>query len=185
MGGVDKICLFYASRNGQSRRIAERLAQQLAEKGISAIPRDLKIDFPSIEQISQSRLLIVIASIRYGFHLPEATRLLRAYNKIFIGMKNCKLAVVSVNLTARKPGKDTAEGNYYLRKWLSRNKLKPTIAVPIAGSLEYPHYNWFDKFMIRLIMTITGGPTDPTKVTEFTQWDRIDNLAIRIAEEAI
>ena len=34
--------------------------------------------------------------------------------------------------------------------------------------------------MIRLIMSITGGPTDGTSVIDYTPWDRLPELAGRI-----
>lgn len=180
MSGTKKAGLFYATRDGQAVRIAQRLSERLAKSGIAAVPQDLKVDFPDTRKIKDIGVIIVIASIRYGFHLPEATRLLRKYKEACeqdTKASACKLVIVSVNLTARKKGKDTATGNVYLRKWIARHEIKPALAVPIAGRLDYPKYNWFDKFMIRLIMTITKGPTDTTQVVEFTQWDRVDKLA--------
>jgi menaquinone-dependent protoporphyrinogen oxidase len=35
--------------------------------------------------------------------------------------------------------------------------------------------------MIRLIMWMTHGPTDPAAVVEFTDWQRVDDFAQRIA----
>ncbi|MGI9233774.1 MAG: menaquinone-dependent protoporphyrinogen IX dehydrogenase, partial [Woeseiaceae bacterium] len=34
----------------------------------------------------------------------------------------------------------------------------------------------FDKHMIRLIMWITKGPTDPMLTVEFTDWDKVDEF---------
>jgi menaquinone-dependent protoporphyrinogen IX oxidase len=33
-------------------------------------------------------------------------------------------------------------------------------------------------------MKLTGGPTDPRGTFEFTDWDRVDAFALRIAELA-
>jgi menaquinone-dependent protoporphyrinogen oxidase len=89
--------------------------------------------------------------------------------------------LASVNLTARKPGKDTAEGNVYLRKLIARNSLSPVLATAFAGRLDYPRYGLFDKTMIRFIMLVTGGPTDPASVVEYTRWDKVDAFAGEIA----
>ena len=50
-----------------------------------------------------------------------------------------------------------------------------------AGKIDYPRYGFVDKQMIRLIMWITKGPTDPTLTVEFTDWDSVDEFARRIA----
>jgi menaquinone-dependent protoporphyrinogen IX oxidase len=39
-----------------------------------------------------------------------------------------------------------------------------------AGALRYPRYRWYDRFMIRLIMKMTGGETDTSKEVVYTDW---------------
>ncbi len=51
-----------------------------------------------------------------------------------------------------------------------------------AGKLDYPKYGPFDRFMIRFIMWITKGPTDPTTVVEFTDWQQVEAFG-RVASE--
>src|SRR5690348_4572822 len=117
--------LYYATRDGQSRRIAERIADRLRERGIAASPENLATSVPAPAQLGAAPLLVLIAAIRYGKHLPEARRLLDAYAAL---SSPPPLVFVSVNLTARKPGKDTPEGNVYLRKTIVRYRLRPLAA---------------------------------------------------------
>lgn len=171
--------LLYATRDGQSRRIAAHVAARLAESGITASPRDLSVAFPAPADLAASKLIVIVAAVRYGRHLPEAERLLVAFRDL---PALAPLVFVSVNLTARKPGKDTAEGNQYLRKLLARHRLKPILATAVAGRLDYQRCNWLDRQAIRLIMKMTGGPTDPESCIEFTQWKAVDEIASRIAD---
>ncbi len=173
------VLLVYATRDGQSRRVAARIANQLAKGGIAAPPLDLAVAFPEAVDLAASRVIAVVAAVRYGHHLPEAERFLKAHRHL---LALVPLAVVSVNLTARKPGRDTAGGNRYLQKWLARHRLKPALATAVAGRLDYPRYGWLDKQIIRLIMRVTGGPTDPRSCVEFTRWSAVDEIALRIAD---
>ncbi len=168
--------LLYASRDGQAHRIADRIAARLAVSGIRATPQDVAGVVPAA--IDRSCLVVLVAAVRYGRHLPEAERFLTAFRALD---NPPALAFLSVNLTARKPGKQSAEHNVYLRKTLRRHQLKPVLATAIAGRLDYPRYTPFDRFMIRLIMMMTAGPTDPTAVVEYTDWNQVDELAGRIA----
>lgn len=168
---------YFASRDGQSRRIADHISAKLAEAGIDAKPQDLAAAEPQAADLAQARLLLVIAAVRYGKHLPEAESLMSTYRTLSAPPR---LVLASVNLTARKPGKDTAEGNAYLRKWIARHQLKPVLATAFAGRLDYPRYDWFDRQMIRLIMKLTGGPTDPTAQVEYTSWPAVDAFAAQI-----
>ena len=164
-----EMLLFYATRDGHSRRIAAHIAARLAERGICAAPHDLAGAFPAPADLAAAPLVVVVAAVRYGRHLPEAERFFATYREL---LARTRLVFVSVNLTARKPGKDTAAGNQYLRKSIARHQLKPALAAAVAGRLDYPHYGWFDKQIIRLIMKMTGGPTDPRSCVEFTAWRR-------------
>jgi menaquinone-dependent protoporphyrinogen oxidase len=169
--------LFYATRDGQSRRIAERIATRLAESGISAPPVDLASAAPANLDLSQARLVAIVAAVRYGRHLPEAHRFFDVYRSL---PAPPPLGLVSVNLTARKPGKDTAAGNPYLRKLISRYGLRPAVAVAIGGRLDYARYRWWDRQIIRFIMMLTGGPTDPTACVDYASPDAIDAVAANI-----
>lgn len=172
------LLLLYASHDGQSRRIAARIAARLAGQGIGALPRDLATGVPEAEDFEMAPLVVVVAAVRYGRHLPAADRALAAYKQS--GSK-ARLVFVSVNLTARKPGRNTMETNQYLRRSLQRHDVAPVLAAAVAGRLDYPRYGWLDRQIIRLIMKLTGGPTDPRSCTEFTDWDGVEAIAQRIA----
>ncbi len=170
---------FYATRDGQSRRIAERIAERLAEKKIQVLPHDLAGSLPAPHCLEQARLVVVVAAVRYGRHLPEADQFLALYRTLGAPPP---LVLLSVNLTARKPGKDTVEGNSVLRKSIKRHRLAPALALAIAGRLDYSLYSWRDRQLIRFIMSLTGGPTDLKACVEYTVWSRVDDVALQIAE---
>lgn len=173
-----KMFLFYATHDGQSRRIADKIWGNLARKGINATLVDLSCGIQSASNWQSSDMIVLISAVRYGMHLPAANGFISEYVKL----KNPPpLALVSVNLTARKPNRKTAQENPYLRKWIKRCKLSPAMAVAFAGRLDYPDYGWFDRLMIRLIMKITGGVTDPQARVEYTNWDEVNLFADEIA----
>lgn len=173
------IAIYYASHDGQTRRIATRIAARIGERGRETRLTDLGERTPTRAEIEAAGGVVIAAAIRYGHHLTEADALVTACRDLFTARPP---AVVSVSLTARKPNKRTAETNIYLRKWLHRHDLRPIVAAAVAGRLDYPSYRPLDRLMIRLIMKITGGPTDPTARIEYTDWDAVDALADRIAE---
>lgn len=171
--------ILFATRDGQSRRIAERIALRLTAIGVDPRLMDLGNARPTPNDLKSGEPIIVLAAVRYGKHLPEAEQFLADYKRL---ASPPPLVLLSVNLTARKPGKDTAEGNVYLRKLIHRHGLKPALAQAIPGRLDYARYTWLDRQLIRFIMVLTGGPTDPTACVEYTVWDKVDALADRIAE---
>jgi len=171
--------LYYATRDGQSRRIAEHIFRRLAESEMLAPPQDLAGTLPAPAELAAASVVVLIAAVRYGRHLPEADRFLAAYRSL---ESPPPLALASVNLTARKSAKTTATGNAYLRKIIARHRLAPALAVAFAGRLDYRRYGWLDRQIIRFIMLLTRGPTDPDTCVEYTSWPAGDEFAARIAE---
>ena len=171
--------VFYATRDGQSRRIAERIAERLAEWEIDTLPKDLGVLQPSQSCLESAGLVVIVAAIRYGKLLPEARDFLAAYQKL---ETKPKLVFLVVNLSSRKPGKETPKGSVYIRKAMKQYKLAPAFARAIPGRLDYRRYTWRDKQLIRFIMFLTGGPTDPKTSIEYTPWDVVDDIANKIAD---
>jgi menaquinone-dependent protoporphyrinogen oxidase len=87
-----------------------------------------------------------------------------------------------VNLVARKPGRDQPDSNPYVKKFLRQIAWQPQHVAIFAGKLNCPIYNWFDRNIIRLIMFITKGPTDPTTVREFTDWQKVDAFGLLVSD---
>jgi menaquinone-dependent protoporphyrinogen oxidase len=168
----------FASRDGHAATIAARIAGRLRADGVAADTLDLA-QAPSVPEILDgAALVVVVAAVRYGRHLAPAERFLATYSK----QPNAPpLALASVNLTARKPEKQTVETNPYIKKLIEKLGLRPVAAAVLAGRLDYPSYGWLDRQMIRLIMWLTGGPTDGTSTVDYTSWPRVDAFADDIA----
>ncbi len=90
-------------------------------------------------------------------------------------------AFYSVNLVARKAEKRTPQTNSYTRKFLLSSPWQPDLCAVFAGALRYPRYRWYDRFMIRLIMKMTGGETDTRKEVVYTDWSQVASFAREIA----
>ena len=118
--------------------------------------------------------IIIGASIRYGNYRKD---LFEFIEKNLDDLNEKENAFFSVNVVARKSEKNTAESNPYINKFLKTTKWKPKNLDVFAGVVDYPVYNFFDKFMIKLIMWITSGPTDTKGRFEFTDWERVKGFA--------
>ena len=156
----------YLSREGQTRRISERLAAQLAAAGDQVRVADLNGP-EAADALAQAQRIVIGASVHYG-HLPEILyRFIECHRTRLAELPG---AFFCVNLTARKAGKDTPEGSVYMRKFRARSTWHPQLLGVFAGALRYPRYTWYDRLIIRFIMWLTKGPTDPATDMEFTDW---------------
>ncbi len=166
-------CLFlYSSRDGQTKKIITRIAENLRRSGEICELRDLAT-VKTINLESYDKVMIG-ASIRYG-HFNSALKKFAICHQQ--QLNKMPTAFFCVNLTARKPEKRTPETNVYVRKFLLNTPWKPDLCGVFAGALLYPRYHWLDRVMVKMIMKMTGGETDTTKEIEYTDWQQVDHFA--------
>lgn len=173
---MNEVLFVYSTTDGHTRRICEHLARVVQGGGRAA--RVLALPDCTAADIEASATVVVGASIRYGKHKPEVTDFVERHRAALEARPN---AFFSVNVVARKPGKDRPEGNPYLQKFLRRIAWKPQRLAVFAGRLDYPSLGTLDRQVIRFIMWMTRGPTDPTAVVEFTDWSRVDAFGRELA----
>lgn len=123
--------------------------------------------------------IIIGASIRYGKHNKKVYKFIEENQQI---LESVPSAFFSVNIVARKPEKNKPDTNPYLVKFLTQIAWEPKNLAVFGGKLDYQEYGIFDRQMIRFIMWMTKGPTDPMSVIEFTDWDEVDKFADLICE---
>ena len=175
-GVMGRILIAYSTVDGHTRRICERLRERVEPRGHQVTLLDLAdADGHDLEPYDR---IVIGASIRYGKHRPAVVDFIKRN----AGLLNRKpSAFFSVNVVARKPEKNKPETNPYVRKLLRRIAWRPDEAAVFAGKIDYPRYDWLDRLVIRFIMWLTRGPTDPTAVVEFTDWSQVDAFAGVIA----
>jgi menaquinone-dependent protoporphyrinogen oxidase len=171
------ILILYSTTDGHTVKICKRLQERVEQDGHQATLVSLAdAHLPDLAAFDK---LVIGASIRYGHHHPRVTEFIERNRELLERRPN---AFFSVNIVARKPEKSDPDTNPYLRKFLRRIDWRPGRLAVFAGKLDYPRYRPFDRFMIRLIMRITKGPTDPSTVVEFTDWNKVDAFARVIGE---
>ncbi|OOE84205.1 menaquinone-dependent protoporphyrinogen IX dehydrogenase [Salinivibrio sharmensis] len=172
---MQKVLLLHSSREGQTKKILHFIEKQLGTSAQCEV-KDIH-QLPSVDLTKYDRVLIG-ASIRYGHFNKKLYQFIDAHAE---QLKAAKAAFFSVNLTARKPGKDTPETSAYSRKFIEKSPWTPVLHGVFAGALYYPRYKWFDRMMIRFIMHITGGETDTTKEVEYTDWQKVEEFSEQFA----
>ena len=163
--------IIYSSTDGHTKTICSRLTNFLKhydEIKIISLEEVKKFD------LSEFNKIIIGASIRYGKHSRELYKFVDL-NKDVLNQKQS--VFFSVNVVARKPEKSMPETNPYIKKFLKISKWKPKKIGVFAGKVDYPNYSFFDKYIIKLIMFITNGPTDTSQCYEFTDWSKVDQFA--------
>lgn len=164
-----RILILFSTTDGHTVKICQRLQDRIEQDGHQATL--VSIADPSLPELEAFDKIVIGASIRYGRHDKRVFDFIERNQPLLEARPN---AFFSVNIVARKPEKSDPETNPYLRKFLRQIAWRPQKLAVFAGKLDYPKYRPFDRFMIRLIMLMTKGPTDPATVVEFTDWKKVE-----------
>ena len=168
---MSKFLIIYSTTDGHTKTICERIKKFISNDNLVEL---LSLEDAKKVNLSNFEKIIIGASIMYGKHSKELYKFINL-NKNILDKKKC--AFFSVNVVARKLEKNTAETNPYINKFLKISKWKPNKIGVFAGKVDYPNYNFFDKYIIKLIMFITKGPTDTSRSYEFTDWSKVDDFS--------
>ena len=171
-----QVLILYSTTDGHTVEICRRLKSVIEETGDAVEVANLA-DSPQLADFEFDKIVIG-ASIRYGKHQKTVYEFIRNNRATLEQYPN---ALFSVNVVARKPEKNTPETNPYLQKFLTQIDWQPQNLAVFAGKIVYPALGPVDRTMIRFIMWMTRGPTDPSGTYEFTDWDKVDEFGRRVA----
>jgi len=174
---TNNILILYSTTDGHTLKICRRLQEVIEEQGGKATL--LSVDDDTGIELEQFDIIVIGASIRYGKHSRKVYQFIEKNRQLLNSKAN---AFFSVNVVARKPEKNRPETNPYLQKFLAQISWKPKRLAVFAGRIDYKRYTFWDRLMIRLIMWMTKGPTDPDADIDYTDWEEVEKFGWTISE---
>ena len=169
--------ILYSSTDGHTIKICQFLQQVIEQYGDETTL--ISVEHASGINLQDFDRVIIGASIRYGKHSPLIVDFTNDNAAMLDTLPN---AFFSVNLVARKPEKRDPDTNPYLNRFLNQINWQPMELAVFAGKLDYPRYKFRDRLMIRLIMWMTGGPTERNAMVEFTDWKQVEAFGLLIGQ---
>ena len=165
-----RLLILYSTVDGHAKHICEYAQEKLKNSKEITIA---SLDDDSVQELNDFDEVLLGASVRYGFHRKNVYEFVREHKDELLKKKT---AFFSLNLTARKPEKASPETNPYIVKFLKKVDWEPDLKSVFAGRLDYPSLNCPNRLAILLIMAITNGPKDLSKVHDFTNWNKVDEM---------
>ena len=173
---MPRILIVHASFDGQTTRIAERIARTLRAAGHEVTLRGAdQAGEPWRAEAYDA--FIVGGAIRYGRHAAWLERMVRERLRD-LASRPCAFFSVSMS-AARKEKPEIASA--YREDFLRRTGWQPAFSQSFAGALPYSRYNPFLRFVMRLIARAAGGDTDTSRDYEYTDWKAVESFAGRFA----
>lgn len=172
---ICEVPVFFATSEGQTRRIAKRIASVMSELGLESCAID--VAGPSAGDIDWTRVhgVVVGASLHKGKHQKAAERFVTAHA---VDLTSVPSAFFSVSLSAASKNTVEVEAAEKIAKafpmacgWI------PTRIASVAGRLAYSEYGFFIRWVMKRIARKEGAPTDTSRDYELTNWKEVDALA--------
>jgi menaquinone-dependent protoporphyrinogen oxidase len=167
-----RILIVYASRYGQTRKVAERIASVTAGAGVethlfevSDLPKDL---------VPHSCDVVVLAgSVYFGRHQRALVKFARRHQSSLARVYG---VFVSVSGAAGSPdARPVAEND--VQQFITRTGWTPDRTELVAGSEPYTRYGFFVRMFMVQRWKKLGRVVDPKRDYENTDWSAVERFA--------
>jgi menaquinone-dependent protoporphyrinogen oxidase len=167
------ILILYASKHGQTQKIATRIARALEADGVTTRLHDAA---SRAERTPHDHDAVIVgASIHAGHHQREIVEWAKAHRTTLNTMPS---AFFSACLTAADDTDESREATRrYIDEFLDATGWIPRKTSTFAGALQYREYDFATRLLMRLLMRKGGHPTDAGQDYDYTDWDAVDHFA--------
>lgn len=169
-----RILILYATRKGQTKKIAARIADQLATRNHTAEVVDA--DHPTAAlDVGRFDKIVIAAPIIAGGYPRAVVRFVRERRQ---ELERVESVFVSVGLAiASRTSDGRAQSLAVVEKFLQKTGFRPGRVELVAGALPYTKYDFLTRFVMRRIAAKEGGETDTSRDYEYTDWAAVDRFA--------
>ena len=169
------IAVFYATREGQTRRIAEFVAASVQTRGFEVDVRNLAQKTDVV--LTNYTAMILAASVHAGQHEREMIDFVKnhrfeldAIPTAFISATLSEAGAERVSATDEERTRFETDVRQMIDRFCEETVWRPKRVFPVAGSLLYSKYNFLIRFIMKRISKKAGGDTDTSRDYEYTNW---------------
>lgn len=184
---MKSIVVLYATREGHSRLIAERVAAALRTQGFLVDVRNLKDDAAPIK-VGVHSAAIFAGSVHAGSHERELVKFVKTHRDeldlLPTALISVSLSQAGAEMLEASPQARTRSANDVQKtidKFVEDTGWHPRWIEPVAGALVYSKYNPLVKLIMRQIAKKAGAGTDTSRDYVYTDWDGLDRFCKDLA----
>jgi menaquinone-dependent protoporphyrinogen oxidase len=174
--------LCFATREGQTRRIAEFIAQHLRRRRVTVDLFELGKGAPIA--LDGYDAVVIASPVHAGCHPNEAIAFVRQHRD---ALGRVSTAFVSVSLSeaaAEREGAPASQRDRFAADVASTNERffaetgwRPTHLHNVAGALAYRRYGPILRWVMKRAARRSGGAVDTSRDHEYTDWLALDAFA--------
>lgn len=173
------VLVLYATVEGHSRKIADKVATQLENAGETVVLADVRE--PGFAVPGRFDGVLLCAPVHMGRYPDPIIRFATDWKDALDAVPN---AFVSVSLGINSDNEEErAEAEAYPAKLEKKTGFRPRRIHNAAGALKFLEYDFFKRIVMRRIAEKEGGPVDTSMDFEFTDWDALEAFVAEFAKE--
>lgn len=171
---MSDVVVLYGTGEGQTAKVADRIAEVLADRGHDVDSYDLA-HLPSSVDLDAYDAVLVGGSIHAGSHDPGVVTFVES-NRAALDARPS--AFFQVCLTAAMDDDEhRAEARAYVDDLTAATGWTPDHVGVFAGALRYSEYGFLKRQLMRAIAGRTTGDTDTSRDHEYTDFEAVAAFA--------
>lgn len=161
-----KLVILYGSTEGQTRKIAQFIADRIEAKGHVVDLADAEAVGPDF-RLPPVDAAIVAASVHVGRYQSSIQHLVTAHRD---ALSVIPTAFLSVSLAAAGDADDLQDVKTCAERFVEETGWTPGRIEHVAGAFRYTEYDFFKRWIMKVIARQHGQPTDASRDYELTDW---------------
>ena len=173
------VLVVYATRDGQTRKIAERIATVLRARrhvvellDAARAPQDL--------DLSRFQAVLIGSPIRAQGYLRPVVRFVQSHRTTLDLLPTLFFSVGLAVVSKVHDGR--AQTMQIVERLVAETGWRPHRVELVAGALPYTRYNFLVRFVMRRIARKEGGDTDTSRDYEYTDWSAVERFALEFLQ---
>lgn len=163
-----RLMVVYASRYGQTEKIAQRIADVAKREGMACEIAEVA-NASTPDDFSD---VVIAGSVYFGSYARSLSRYVRQ-NVATLAKRHTAFVTVC-NEVEQAP----------VAKFLRSTGWTPDTTAAFAGALRYTRYGWFIRFVASRAARAHGADADTTRDFEYTDWHAVEAFARTFLAEA-
>ena len=165
------ILILYGTGEGQTAKVAERIATTLADLGHTAEPIDVNHRPPDLD-LAGFDAVLVGASIHMGKHQKGVKAFVRDHRDT---LETLPSGFFQVSLSAAIDDEEHhQEAMGYIDDLIEATGWHPDRVAVFGGAIRYSEYGFITRSLMKSIAKQATGDVDTSRDYEYTDWDEVE-----------
>lgn len=169
---TEQIAIVYATKEGQTRRIADHVGERLAGAEFEPVEFEAKSALKNFDMNDYGGAILG-ASIHAGSFPKVIGRLVGQHRT---ALQQLPTAFYSVSLVASLEDEESrATSRRLLDEFCEDHRWQPTMTESFAGAIPFSEYGFIKRTIMKFILKRNvDEEVDTSRDYEYTNWDRVD-----------